>query len=61
MLNSSSISLFSMSVLKKIQFADAMMIGIADAVIIGAGTAECQKSVCVPADLRGFPCSIAAR
>jgi hypothetical protein len=50
-----------MSVLKKIQFADAMMIGIADAVIIGAGTAECQKSVCVPADLRGFPCSIAAR
>ncbi|WP_269083887.1 hypothetical protein [Thiobacillus denitrificans] len=33
-----------MSVLKKIQFADVMMIGIADAAIIGAGAADCQNA-----------------
>jgi hypothetical protein len=51
MLNSSSISLFSMSVLKKNQFADAPM------AIIGAGAAECQK----PVRITNVPCSTAAR
>jgi uncharacterized membrane protein len=39
-----------MSVLKKIQFADVTMIGIADAAIIGAGAVECQNS-------RAFACA----
>jgi hypothetical protein len=34
-----------MSVLKKIQFADAPMIGNADAAIIGAGMADCQNPI----------------
>jgi hypothetical protein len=42
-----------MSVLKKIQFADA--------VIIGAGAAECQKTVPVSGGFQNSPCSIAAR
>jgi hypothetical protein len=61
-----------MSVLKKIQFAPtppsgvaswmaARMIGIADWAIIGAGTMECQKPICVMSDFRDSPCSIAAR
>jgi hypothetical protein len=49
-----------MSVLRKIQFADAMMIGNADAAIIGAGTAECQKPVRITNATRIPPCSIAA-
>jgi len=36
-----------MSVLKKMQFADVMMIGIADAAIIGAGAVDCQNA-CAP-------------
>jgi hypothetical protein len=60
MLNSSSISLFSMSVLKKIQFADRSTIGAADWVIIGAGATECQKSVRQPDDHNISPCFIAA-
>jgi hypothetical protein len=50
-----------MSVLKKIQFADASMIGMADLAIIGAGVAECQKPVRVTNATRIVPCSIAAR
>jgi hypothetical protein len=50
-----------MSVLKKIQFADASMIGVADFAIIGAGSMECQKSVRVTNDTRPPPCFIAAR
>jgi hypothetical protein len=50
-----------MSVLKKIQFADAMIIGIADAAIIGAGAEECQKSVRVQAAFQVSPCSIVVR
>jgi hypothetical protein len=42
-----------MSVLKKIQFADAA--------IIGAGAAECQKPVRVANEFRNSPCSTAAR
>ncbi|MCL5060591.1 MAG: hypothetical protein M1449_08870 [Candidatus Thermoplasmatota archaeon] len=72
MLNSSSISLFSMSVLKKIQFAAASpsgvagwmvapRVGVADWAIIGAGAAECQKSVRVANAFRNARCSIAAR
>ncbi|MHB1215112.1 MAG: hypothetical protein ACYCY9_09015 [Thiobacillus sp.] len=41
-----------MSVLKKMQFADVMVIGIADAAIIGAGAADCQNAVRV---LRTMP------
>jgi hypothetical protein len=33
-----------MSVLKKMQFADVRMIGIADSVIIGAGAVDCQNA-----------------
>jgi hypothetical protein len=50
-----------MSVLKKIQFAAAPMIGVADLTIIGAGTMECQKPVRITHDFRNPPCSIAAR
>jgi hypothetical protein len=49
-----------MSVLKKIQFADASTVGAADWAIIGAGAAECQKSVRDANDHRIFTCSIAA-
>jgi hypothetical protein len=62
MLNSSSISLFSMSVLKKMQFADVMMIGIADAAIIGAGAVECQNATRISCAKRPVPpCFTAAR
>jgi hypothetical protein len=50
-----------MSVLKKIQFADAPKIGVADWAIIGAGAVECQKSAREPNACWIFPCSIAAR
>ncbi|MBV5325035.1 MAG: hypothetical protein J0626_07095, partial [Rhodospirillaceae bacterium] len=53
MLNSSSISLFSMSVLKKIQFAYASN--------SGAGAVECQKPVRFANASRIAPCFIAAR
>ncbi|HQS81679.1 MAG TPA: hypothetical protein PKV42_04380 [Thiobacillus sp.] len=33
-----------MSVLKKMQFADVKMIGVADAAIIGAGAVDCQNA-----------------
>jgi hypothetical protein len=61
MLNSSSISLFSMSVPKKIQFAAAPTLGVADLAIIGAGTVECQKPVRITNAGRLVPCSTAAR
>jgi hypothetical protein len=62
MLNSSPISLFSMSVLKKTQLAAAPTIGDVDWPIIGAGIAECQKSVLrAPRKPWLSPCSIAAR
>jgi hypothetical protein len=50
-----------MSVLKKIQFADALTIGMADWAIIGAGAVECQKPVRITNPPRIAPCSIAAR
>jgi hypothetical protein len=50
-----------MSVLRKIQFADARMIGEADWAIIGAGAAECQKSVGVVDAARTPACFIGAR
>jgi hypothetical protein len=49
-----------MSVLKKIQFADTSMIGVAEWMIIGAGATECQKYVREPDDHRIPPCSIVA-
>jgi hypothetical protein len=51
-----------MSVLKKMQFADVTMIGIADAAIIGAGTVECQNAMCISCAWRPVsPCFTAAR
>jgi hypothetical protein len=49
-----------MSVLRKLQFADAAVRGVADAAIIGAGTPECQKSVPDANGLPVCPCSTAA-
>jgi hypothetical protein len=49
-----------MSVLKKIQFAGQAVVVDAGA-IIGAGAAECQKSVHVTNGTRNRPCFIAAR
>jgi hypothetical protein len=60
MLNSSSISLFSMSVLKKIQFADAAERGVVDASIIGVDALECQKSPSDAKSSRNRPCSTVA-
>jgi hypothetical protein len=51
-----------MSVLKKIQFADASRIGVASFAIIGAGAADCQNQVLHAANAhRTPPCFIAAR
>jgi hypothetical protein len=51
-----------MSVLRIIQFADVIMIGIADAAIIGAGAVECQKAMRISCAQRLVPlCFIAAR
>jgi hypothetical protein len=51
-----------MSVLKKTQLAAAPTIGDVDWPIIGAGIAECQKSVLrAPRKPWLSPCSIAAR
>jgi hypothetical protein len=61
MLNSSSISLFSMSVLKKIQIADAPGAGWADPGIIGVVAVECQKPVRISHARLASPCFIVAR
>jgi hypothetical protein len=50
-----------MSVLKKNQFADAPMTRSADGAIIGAGTAECQKSIRAPVETGHAPCSTVVR
>jgi hypothetical protein len=50
-----------MSVLKKMQIADLSLVGVASSTIIGAGIAECQKSIPFECDSRLPPCSIAAR
>jgi hypothetical protein len=50
-----------MSVLKKIQFADAPMIGMADLAIIGAGAVECQKPFRITDAQWNARCSIAVR
>jgi hypothetical protein len=49
-----------MSVLKKIQFADASRIGVASFAIIGAGAADCQNQVHAANAHRTPPCFTAA-
>jgi hypothetical protein len=50
-----------MSVLKKLQFADASTVGAADFTNIGAGVVECQKPVRITNVSRIAPCSTAVR
>jgi hypothetical protein len=51
-----------MSVLKKIQFADANPIGMAGQVIIGAGVADCQNALFSTHSVLRIPaCYIAVR
>jgi hypothetical protein len=61
MLNSSSISLFSMSVLRKLQIAAAPATEDCSLAIIGAGAVECQKAVRAMSMSRMDSCFTAAR